>query len=98
YNLATDTAYSVQIKDPDNTPSGTEPSRLVVYSTGYGPNGAIKVLETMVQRSSLNVTPPATLTIRGSDAGSVAGFDTGSSAAKEYSGVDNHGGNPTGAD
>jgi hypothetical protein len=98
YNAASDTAYSVQIRDPDNNPAGTEPSRLIVSSTGYGPNGAIKVLQMMVQRSSLNVVPPATLTLRGSEDGSALSFDSGASNAKTYSGVDNHGGDPTGAD
>ncbi len=65
-----------------------EPRRLVIRSIGFGPNFARKQLEMMVQRADLNFEAPATLTIRGADDCSPLIFDTGSSGAKNYSGLD----------
>src|SRR5438309_7867575 len=33
--------YTVAVSDPDATPNSTQPSRLLVRVTGYGPKGAI---------------------------------------------------------
>ncbi|HEX2269817.1 MAG TPA: pilus assembly PilX N-terminal domain-containing protein, partial [Pyrinomonadaceae bacterium] len=74
-------AFSVQLSDPDNTPSG-EPSRLRVRVTGYGPKGALKKLELVVNTTSLDYDPVATIMLRSSDDGTPITFSTGNSAAK----------------
>lgn len=84
-------AFSVALSDPDNTPSGTEPTRLRLRVTGYGPKGALKKLELVVNRSSMDYSPVATIMMRSADDGTDMSFSTGNSAAKEYSGHD-HGG------
>jgi hypothetical protein len=72
----------------------TEPTRLIVRSTGYGPRGAKKELETVVQKNFFNgMTAPATLTLVGppqnpQNASDKAVFLPGTSAAMEYSGKD----------
>ncbi len=65
-----------------------EPRRVVVRSIGFGPNFARKQVEMMVQRGDLDFEAPATLTIRGADDCSPLNFDSGSSGAKTYSGLD----------
>jgi len=80
-------AFSVALSDPDETPSG-EPSRLRLRVTGYGPKGALKKLELIVSRTSLDYDPVATIMMRSSDDGTPMTFSTGQSAAKEYSGHD----------
>lgn len=82
-------AFSVEVSDPDNTPSGDDPSRLRLRVTGYGPKGALKKLELVVSTTSLDYDPVATIMMRSSDAGLPMTFSTGNSAAKEYSGHDN---------
>lgn len=83
-------AFSVALSDPDNTASG-EPTRLRLRVTGYGPKGALKKLELVVNRSSMDYDPVATIMMRSSEDGTDMTFSTGNSAAKEYSGHD-HGG------
>lgn len=93
-------SYSVIVMDPDD-PNGTtrsanpayRPSRIQVQSTGYGPNGSVKRMEMIVQKTSFDFEPAAMLMMRGADDGSPAtmSFDIGSSAAKFYSGHDNSG-------
>jgi hypothetical protein len=73
------------------TLTAPQPRRVLVRSTGYGPKGAIKRLEMVLNQSVFNFAAPAVLTMRGSDSGAAMTFDTGSSGAKNYSGVDNHG-------
>ncbi len=80
-------AFSVELSDPDGTPSG-EPSRLRLRVIGYGPKGALKKLELIVNRTSLDYDPRATIMMRSSDDGTPMTFSTGPSAAKEYSGHD----------
>ena len=69
----------------------SEPTRLVIKSTGYGPRGAKKQLATVVQKNFFNgMTAPATLTLVGppsSSNGSFA-FSAGSSQNVTYSGDD----------
>ncbi|HEX8070409.1 MAG TPA: hypothetical protein VF546_10690 [Pyrinomonadaceae bacterium] len=66
-----------------------EPRRVVVRSTGFGPHFARKQLELNVARADLNFDAPATLTIRAADSGApTINFDSGSSGAKNYTGVD----------
>jgi hypothetical protein len=74
-----------------STVTAPEPKRILVRSTGYGPKGAIKRLEMVLNQSSFDFEAPAVLTMRGSDDGTPLVFDTGSSGSKDYSGVDNHG-------
>jgi hypothetical protein len=80
-------AFSVELSDPDNTPSG-EPSRLRLRVTGYGPKGALKKLELVLSSTSLDYDPVATIMMRSSEDGTPITFSTGSSAAKDYSGHD----------
>ncbi len=70
------------------TMSATEPSRVMVTSTGYGPRGAVKKLEAFVQKNFLDgLSAPATLTLVGpSGPGFV--FEPGNSARVTYSGQD----------
>ncbi|MDH3493239.1 MAG: hypothetical protein OEM82_06780 [Acidobacteriota bacterium] len=64
-----------------------EPIRLRVRSVGFGPRGARKQLEAIVQKNFFNgMTAPATLTMVGSSTGFV--FAPGSSNVTEYSGED----------
>jgi hypothetical protein len=91
YTLESGIAYKVVITDPDNTAAPTDPSRLIIEATGYGPRGATKRLQLMVQRYAIDFNLPAAVTLRGADDGSAPTIDTGSSGAKEYSGVDNAG-------
>jgi hypothetical protein len=77
------------------TLSGTitapQPRRILVHSTGYGPKGSIKKLEMVVNQSLFDFDAPAILTMRGADNCTASTFSTGSSGAKNYSGVDNAG-------
>ena len=85
-------AYSIQLADPDNTPTTTLPQRMIIESTGYGPRNARKTLSMMVSANGLNITIPAALVIRGHDnANTLATIDLGDSNAKTYSGVDHAG-------
>ncbi|HLM01984.1 MAG TPA: hypothetical protein VK400_13090 [Pyrinomonadaceae bacterium] len=70
----------------------TEPTRLVVRSVGYGPRGARKELETIVQKNFFNgLSAPATLTLVGPKAKTGSPnflFEPGSSQNVTYSGDD----------
>jgi hypothetical protein len=91
-------SYAVVVMDPDD-PLGTQrnadatyrPTRIQVQSTGYGPNGSVKRMEMIVQKTSFDFSPKAMLVMRGSDNNVDMTFDIGSSAAKFYSGEDNAG-------
>jgi hypothetical protein len=98
-------AFSVSIIDPDdqgavllrkiNTNPNYQPMRLNVQLTGYGPRRSKKVLNMIVLRSGLGgFQAPATITLRGSDAGVTAPvtFDTGNSNSVTYTGNDAAGG------
>ena len=64
-----------------------EPLRLLIKSTGYGPRGARKELEAIVQKNFFNdLAAPAALTLIGSSSGFV--FNAGNSANVTYSGDD----------
>lgn len=70
------------------TMSATEPSRIMVTSTGYGPRKAEKKLEAFVQKNFLDgLAAPATLTLIG-PAGPGFVFQPGNSAGVTYSGRD----------
>lgn len=89
-------SYSVVVIDPDD-PNGTtrdsdasyRPRRIQVQSTGYGPNGSIKNMEMIVEKTNFEFNPNAMLVMRGSDAGIGMTFDVGTSASKFYTGHDN---------
>lgn len=93
-------SYSIVVLDPDD-PNGVlraadatyKPNRIQVQSTGFGPKGAVKNMEMVVQKTHFDFEPSAMLMMRGADDGSasVMSFDIGSSAAKYYSGQDNAG-------
>jgi len=92
YTPTTGLAYSVDVSDPDNTPPASgEPSRLLLRATGYGPKGAVKRLELVVKRTSLDYNAPCVICLRSADDGTPINFTTGDSAAKNYSGVDRSG-------
>jgi hypothetical protein len=89
YAAQTGLAYSVDVSDPDNTPvANGQPKRLLLRVTGYGPKGAQKRLELIVNRSTFNFDPLATILMRGAEDCSAMTFTTGDSAAKDYSGHD----------
>ena len=89
-------SYSVVVIDPDD-PAGEKrstdatyrPKRIQVQSTGYGPNGSVKNMEMIVQKTHFEFDPNAMLVMRGSDAGLPMTFDIGTSASKFYTGHDN---------
>jgi hypothetical protein len=74
-----------------STVTAPEPRRILVRSTGYGPKGAVKKLEMVLNQSAFDFDAPAVLTMRGSDNGTAMTFEIGSSNAKNYSGVDHAG-------
>ena len=89
-------SYSVVVMDPDD-PDGSirdgdasyRPKRIQVQSVGYGPKGAIKRMEMIVQKTQFEFDPDAMLVMRGADDGTAMSFDIGDSNAKVYSGHDN---------
>ncbi|MCB1024839.1 MAG: hypothetical protein KDB79_10640, partial [Acidobacteria bacterium] len=69
------------------TVTPAQPIRLLVRSVGYGPRGAQKILEAVVQKNFFNgLSAPATLTLIGST--SAFHFDAGQSQNVTYSGND----------
>ncbi|NNE67520.1 MAG: hypothetical protein HKN33_13230 [Pyrinomonadaceae bacterium] len=73
--------------DLNATTTPAEPIRLRVNAVGFGPRGARKRLEAIVQKNFFNgMTAPATLTLVGPTTGFV--FNPGSSNVTEYSGED----------
>ncbi|MEK6336450.1 MAG: hypothetical protein AABM67_16100 [Acidobacteriota bacterium] len=92
YTPTTGLAYNVTVIDPDNIPiANGPPNRLQLRVIGYGPKGAMKRLELIIRRSAFEYNPPCVICLRSSDDGTPLSFDSGSSAAKEYSGVDRAG-------
>ncbi len=83
--------------DDDVMPaSPNEPSRLLIRSTGYGPNSSKKQMSMIVARAAFDPAVPAMMTLVGTPGGSPAmSFDSGNSAHHVYSGVDNAGLMPT---
>jgi hypothetical protein len=92
YAPTTGIAFSVLVTDPDNTPvANGEPNRLLLNVTGYGPKGAVKQMELIINRTNFDFSPPATILMVGAADGSPITFDIGNSAAKDYSGHDRSG-------
>jgi hypothetical protein len=86
--------YSIALSDPDNTPVADQPTRLLLQVTGYGPKGAMKQMEVLVDRYLFDYSALATILLRGDDDNSSPmGFAVGQSNAKIYSG--NYSGDPT---
>lgn len=81
------TSIPARVTSPD-------PKRLLVKSYGFGPQGAEKRLELLVTHANLEMEAPAGVTLRGADDCSALNFDSGSSGAKTYSGVDHAGVDP----
>lgn len=89
-----DVALNLSVTPTNNSFYGNmtsvEPYRLRVLSTGYGPNGAKKVLEAFVQKNFFNdFSSPAPLMMQGPGAELV--FDPGNSSVFEINGVDSDG-------
>ena len=81
-------ASNVSTTTISGTMTATEPSRVMITSTGYGPRGAKKVLEAFVQKNFLDgLGAPATLTLIGASGPGFV-FDPGNSAVVVYSGRD----------
>jgi hypothetical protein len=88
YNVSpTVTAIPARVTSPD-------PKRLRLRSYGFGPLGAEKRLELMVNRENFDFENPAGTTIRGADDCSPLTLATGQSGSKIYSGVDAAGKEP----
>jgi len=89
------TQYDVVVSLPpgDVLPaSPNQPSRLLIQSTGYGPNSSKKQMSMIVARAAFDPAVPAMMTLVGTPAGSPAmSFDSGNSAHHVYSGVDHAG-------
>lgn len=80
----TTTSIPAKVTSPD-------PKRLLIKSYGFGPQGAKKRLELMVNKANLEFEVPAGVTFRGADDCTPLSLDTGSSGAKWYSGIDHAG-------
>ena len=89
--------YEATLSTGDNVITGTvespEPTRILIRSTGFGPRGAVKRLEAIVQKDFFNgLTAPATLTLVGppstTSPATTFMFNPGSSNVTVYSGDD----------
>ena len=81
------TTIPIKVTSPD-------PRKLLIKSYGFGPQGAEKRLELMVNRETLDLEMPAGTLLRGADDCSPLNLDTGSSGTKYYSGIDYSGVDP----
>ncbi len=100
YSPNTGIAYKITIADPDDpgliaarkitTVLGYKPSRLLIQSEGYGPKGAIKRLEMIVELGAFDFDPPAIISAPGGPGIALA---LGNSDKVAYSGID-HGDPP----
>ena len=91
------TAGTPVVSSLAGTISSPEPIRIRVQATGYGPRGAVKTLEAIVQKNFFNgLAAPATLTLIGPPSTTCPSvcpattftFDPGSSTGTTYSGED----------
>lgn len=88
YNISpTTTNIPAKVTSPD-------PKRLLIKSYGFGPQGAEKRLEMMVTHANFEFETPAGFLLKGADDCTALSFDSGSSGAKTYSGVDHAGVEP----
>jgi hypothetical protein len=81
------TSIPLKVTSPD-------PKRLLIKSYGFGPQGAEKRLELMINKENLDFETPAGTMIKGADDCTPLNLDTGDSGAKWYSGVDHSGVEP----
>jgi hypothetical protein len=81
------TSIPARVTSPD-------PKRLLVKSYGFGPQGARKRLELLINHANFEFEAPAGVTLRGADDCSALSLDTGSSGTKWYSGADHSGVDP----
>jgi hypothetical protein len=81
------TSIPARVTSPD-------PKRLLLKSYGFGQQGAEKRLELMLSKANFEFESPAGFTVKGSDDCSPLAFDSGSSGAKWYSGIDHAGVEP----
>lgn len=84
-------AYNIRVINIDNVLSPDEPQRLMFEVRGYGPRGAIKNKQIIINKFAYDPDIPAAITLVGAEVGTsmVAGdFDIGDSAPKGYSGTD----------
>jgi hypothetical protein len=81
--------YAITVVDPDGLPVTKQPTRLLVTVTGYGPRGASKRMQMMVDRFIFDYSAISTILIRGHDNDTTTmGFAVGQSSSKIYSGFD----------
>jgi Tfp pilus assembly protein PilX len=95
YAPTTGIAFKVTISDPDDpgpittrqitTNANYQPTRLIIQSEGFGPKGAVKRLEMIIQRSAFEYDPPAPIYLPG---GPGVNFNLGNSSEVEFSGND----------
>lgn len=95
-NTVLDLAYA---SSPATTPvaakvTSPDPKRLLLKSYGFGPQGAEKRLELLINKANFEFESPAGFTVKGSDDCSPLSMDTGSSGTKWYSGIDRAGVEP----
>ncbi|HEU5132314.1 MAG TPA: hypothetical protein VFT26_09435 [Pyrinomonadaceae bacterium] len=81
------TSIPAKVTSPD-------PKRLLLKSYGFGPQGAEKRLELMLNNANFEFETPAGFTVKGADDCTALSFDSGSSGAKWYSGIDHAGVEP----
>jgi hypothetical protein len=81
------TSIPAKVTSPD-------PKRLLLKSYGFGPQGAEKHLELMINKANLEFESPAGFVAKGADDCTPISFDSGSSGTKWYSGVDHAGAEP----
>jgi hypothetical protein len=81
------TSIPAKVTSPD-------PKRLLIKSYGFGPQGAEKRLEMMVSHANFEFEAPAGFVAKGADDCTPISFDSGSSGAKWYSGIDHAGVEP----
>jgi hypothetical protein len=70
------------------TVNSYNPKRVLIQATGFGPKGAQKRLQMVVSRYRFKIATPATIVIRGADAGTAANIAFGSSSAHADTGSD----------
>jgi hypothetical protein len=84
-------AYRIRVIDPDATLAANEPQRLLIQVRGYGPRGAVKNKEMIVNKFFYDPDVPAAITLIGAETGVsmlLTDFDIGDSSPKGYTGTD----------
>jgi len=78
-------SFSIVVTVPPGTPNvaGTEPQRVLITSTGYGPRGSRKQME-MLLRNSGSLEVPGAVTLRGKPGGGGMTFDLGNSNGRTF--------------